>query len=118
MSYSGVSLWTATCQAPLSMEFSRQEDWGGFVVPSSWRLLLSLLRGPSIRGSNDIKDHFILVFVCVCLFMCVFFGPFSFSEPSFLNTYTHSTDKVQSCWEPKQGSDLAHIGKPQGKFEK
>ena len=87
-------------------------------MPSSWRLLLSLLRGPSIRGSNDVKDHFVWVcFVGVFIFVC-FFGPFSFSELGFLNTYTHSTEKVQSCWEPKPGSDLAHMGKPQGKFEK
>ena len=24
-----VTLWTAACQAPLSMAFSRQEDWSG-----------------------------------------------------------------------------------------
>jgi len=24
-----VTPWTATCQAPLSMRFSRQEDWNG-----------------------------------------------------------------------------------------
>ena len=24
-----VTPWTVTCQAPLSMEFSRQEDWSG-----------------------------------------------------------------------------------------
>ena len=28
--------WTAACQAPLSMGFSRQEDWSG--VPSKWVL--------------------------------------------------------------------------------
>ena len=26
--------WTIVCQAPLSMEFSRQEYWGGFPFPS------------------------------------------------------------------------------------
>ena len=26
--------WTAACQAPLSMEFSRQEYWGGLSFPS------------------------------------------------------------------------------------
>ena len=25
-----VTLWTVACQAPLSMEFSRQEYWSGF----------------------------------------------------------------------------------------
>ena len=29
-----VILWTVTCQAPLSMRFSRQEYWSGFPCPS------------------------------------------------------------------------------------
>ena len=29
-----VSAWTIACQAPLSMEFSRQEYWNGFPFPS------------------------------------------------------------------------------------
>ena len=28
------TLWTAACQAPLSMEFSRQEYWSGLLFPS------------------------------------------------------------------------------------
>ena len=28
------ALWTAACQAPLSMEFSRQEYWSEFPFPS------------------------------------------------------------------------------------
>jgi len=30
-----VTPWTLACQAPLSMEFSRQEYWSGFPIPSS-----------------------------------------------------------------------------------
>ena len=30
-----VTLWTVACQAPLSMEFSRQEYWSGLPYPSS-----------------------------------------------------------------------------------
>jgi len=30
--------WTAACQAPLSMAFSRQEDWSGYPCPSPWDL--------------------------------------------------------------------------------
>ena len=26
--------WTVACQAPLSMEFSRQEYWNGYLLPS------------------------------------------------------------------------------------
>ena len=29
-----VTLWTVACQAPLSTEFSRQEDWSGLPFPS------------------------------------------------------------------------------------
>ena len=29
-----VTLWTVTCQAPLSLEFSRQEYWSGLPLPS------------------------------------------------------------------------------------
>ena len=29
-----VTPWTVACQAPLSMEFSRQEYWSGLPVPS------------------------------------------------------------------------------------
>ena len=29
-----MTLWTETCQAPLSMEFSRQEYWSGLPCPS------------------------------------------------------------------------------------
>ena len=33
------ALWTAACQAPLSMEFSRQEYWSGLPCPSPGVLL-------------------------------------------------------------------------------
>ena len=33
-----VTLWTVACQAPLSMEFSRQEYWSGLPYPSSGEL--------------------------------------------------------------------------------
>ena len=29
------ALWTAACQAPLSMGFSRQEYWSGLLCPSA-----------------------------------------------------------------------------------
>ena len=34
-----MTLWTAAHQAPLSMEFSRQEYWSGFPFPSPGYLL-------------------------------------------------------------------------------
>ena len=36
--YSGWAPWTVACQAPLSMEFSRQEYWSGLPFPSPWDL--------------------------------------------------------------------------------
>ena len=30
--------WSVACQAPLSMEFSRQEYWSGLPFPSPWDL--------------------------------------------------------------------------------
>ena len=33
------TLWTAACQAPLSMEFSRQEYWSGLLCPPPGDLL-------------------------------------------------------------------------------
>ena len=32
------TLWTVACQAPLSLEFSRQEFWSGLPFPSPWGL--------------------------------------------------------------------------------
>jgi len=37
MSYSATP-WTVACQAPLSMEFSRQEYWSGLSLPSPGEL--------------------------------------------------------------------------------
>ena len=31
--------WTVACQAPMSMRFSRQENWSGLLFPSSGDLL-------------------------------------------------------------------------------
>ena len=45
--------WTASCQAPLSMEFSRQEYWSGLPFPS-----LGDLPNPGIRfGSPTVQAN-------------------------------------------------------------
>ena len=36
-----MTLWTAACQAPLSMGFSRQDSWSGLPCPPHSVLLLS-----------------------------------------------------------------------------
>ena len=38
---SHVTPWTAACQAPLSMDISRQEYWSGLLFPSSLRVLFN-----------------------------------------------------------------------------
>ena len=43
MSDSFATPWTAACQAPLSMEFSRQESWSGLPFPSPSVLYKSLI---------------------------------------------------------------------------
>ena len=40
--------WTAAHQAPPSMGFSRQEDWGGVPLPSPWPILGGLKHGTAI----------------------------------------------------------------------
>ena len=46
--------WTVTCKAPLSMEFSREEDWNGLPFPSPGGLLDSgiKLRSPVFRTDS------------------------------------------------------------------
>ena len=42
-----VTPWTVACQVPLSMEFSRQEYWGGLTCP-----LLGHLPNPGIEPAS------------------------------------------------------------------
>ena len=50
-----MTLWTVTCQAPLSMGFSRQEHWSGLPCPptgdpSDPKIELESLRSPELAG--------------------------------------------------------------------
>ena len=45
--------WTITCQAPLSMEFSRQEYWSGSPFPSLGDLLDAVIKPPSSAFQAD-----------------------------------------------------------------
>ena len=47
--------WTVACQAPLSLEFSRQEYWSGFPFPSPGDLLDSgiKLRSPALQVDSS-----------------------------------------------------------------
>ena len=46
--------WTVACQAPLSMEFSRQEYWSGFLFPSPGHLPDSGIkhRSPALQADS------------------------------------------------------------------
>ena len=68
--------WTVDCQAPLSMEFSRQEYWSGLSVPS-----LGDLPNPGIKPgspalqadslpSEPLGKPVCCMHACVCV--CVF----------------------------------------------
>ena len=51
-----VTPWTVTCQAPLSVGYSRQEFWSGLPFPSSGDLLK-----PEIElGSPTLQAHSLL----------------------------------------------------------
>ena len=43
-----VTPWTVALQAPLSMEFSRQEYWSGLSFPTSWDLFNPGMRPASL----------------------------------------------------------------------
>ena len=66
--------WTAACQAPLSMEFSRQEYWSGWPFPSPGNLLnpgveLESLLSPALAGRfNHLGSP---LFLRVTLNVCV-----------------------------------------------
>ena len=46
--------WAVTCQAPLSMKFSRQEYWSGLSFPSPWYLLNPGIepRSPALQADS------------------------------------------------------------------
>ena len=65
--------WTASCQAPLSMEFSRQEYWSGLLFPSPGHLPNPAIKpaSPTLAGSFfAIEPRGKLMSVCVCVCVC------------------------------------------------
>ena len=53
-----VTLWTVACQAPPSMEFSRQEYWSGLPFPSPGDLPYPgiKLRSPALQGDSLLSE--------------------------------------------------------------
>lgn len=54
-----VTPWTVTCQAPLYMEFSRQDYWIGLPSPSLGGLLLTQIehRSPALQTNALLLRH-------------------------------------------------------------
>ena len=91
--------WTVTCQAPLSMEFSRQEYWGGFPFSSLGHLPDPGLEpmSPVLQVDSLLLSHqaFPYVYMCVCIqyiylcmylfiYICMYMCMYSFLSPSML----------------------------------
>ena len=72
--------WTVAQQAPLSMEFSRQEYWSGLLFPIPGVLLdpriephlLHLLNGRQIPYGCATWETHICTYVCVCACVCIY----------------------------------------------
>ena len=63
-----VTLWTAACQAPLSMRFSRQEQWIGLPCPpwkENWTNLNSILKSRDITLPTKVRLVKAMVFPVV-----------------------------------------------------
>ena len=58
MSDSLATPWTVTCQAPLSVEFSRQEYWSGVPFPSPGDLTHSGIKPgpPALRADSLLSE--------------------------------------------------------------
>ena len=70
-----VTLWTIACQAPLSMEFSRQEYWSGWPCPPPGDLpgpgiKPKSLMSPALEGEFFITRAIWEACVRVCVYVC------------------------------------------------
>ena len=76
---------TVACQAPLSMEFSRQEYWSGLPCPPPGDLLNPRIepRSPALQADSLLSElpgkpifiymwTYIYMCVCVCVCVCVY----------------------------------------------
>ena len=52
--------WTAAHQAPLSVGFSRQEDWSGLQLPSPWQYWLIFKINSSLRRVINIGNKMLI----------------------------------------------------------
>ena len=86
------TLWIVACQAPLSMGFSRQEQWNGLPIPPSGNLPDAGIQ-PTSLVSSALAGRFLTIvppnpslnFFHLCLgnlscFTCAIICPFSFTR--------------------------------------
>ena len=68
---------TAACQAPLSMEFSRQEYWSGLPFPSPEDLLHPGIKpmSPALQADSSTSDdkESLLGYAAICNFKFIYF---------------------------------------------
>ena len=72
MSDSSATPWTAVCQAPLSMEFSRQEYWNGLPFPTLRDLPDSKIKpvfpvAPALQMDSLSMNYQGSPHMCVCI---------------------------------------------------
>ena len=56
-----VSPWTVACQAPLSIEFSKQVDWSGLPLPSPGNLSNPGIKPVSLMSLELAGEFFIIM---------------------------------------------------------
>ena len=69
-----VTPWTTACQAPLSVDFSRQECWGGLLFPSPLRKSFPLRPFPF--GCQLLTDFIIIIYHLTHLIIIYRLSPF------------------------------------------
>ena len=68
-----VTQWTAACQAPLSMGFSRHEDWSGLPCPPPGDLPNPGIKpaSPALQDDSlllsDLERPCIRIRICICI---------------------------------------------------
>ena len=92
------TLWTVACQAPLSMGFSRQEHWSGFLWPPPGDLpdpgiKLASLMSPELAGG-----FFTASTTWEALHMHMFFKKTFWCAKIVENTHTHEYNKTGEIW--------------------
>ena len=100
--------WTVACQAPLSMEFSRQEYWRGLPFPTPGDLpdprseamspMSHALTGGFFTTMSLGKPICMYVCMCVCVCVCVCIYIYIYIYMNIMNPCLYHTASVISSW--------------------